>query len=173
MGDPLPAAVPAEVVSMPGIDGFLGTRGSLMLDVVFLAMFLVVPVLAWSIYLVKYRRDYVLHKWVQVTLGSVLLVAVLAFEVDIRLFDWEPRAEPSPYFKTWVFPSLYVHLCFAIPALPLWIYVIVQGLRNFDNPPRPSPYSDSHIFWAWPAAIAMVMTAVTGWIFYYLAFVAT
>ena len=33
--------------------GFLGTRGSLMLDVVFLAMFAVLPLLALSIYLVK------------------------------------------------------------------------------------------------------------------------
>ena len=32
-----------------GINGFLGTRASIMLDVVFLAMFLVLPVLAWSI----------------------------------------------------------------------------------------------------------------------------
>ena len=45
-----------------GINGFLGTRASLMLDVVFLAMFVVVPVLAGSVYLVyvleilKFRR---------------------------------------------------------------------------------------------------------------------
>ena len=54
-------------------DGFLGTRASLMLDVVFLAMFVVVPALAWSVYLVKVRRNYGLHKRVQLLLGSVLL----------------------------------------------------------------------------------------------------
>ena len=37
--------------SYPGIGGFLGTRGSLMLDVVFLAMFVVVPLLAVSVWL--------------------------------------------------------------------------------------------------------------------------
>ena len=37
-------------VAYPGIDGFLGTRASWMLDVLFLAMFAVVVVLGWSVY---------------------------------------------------------------------------------------------------------------------------
>ena len=82
----------------PGIDGFLGTRASLMLDVVFLAMFVVVPVMLWSIYQVKYRRRYLLHKRVQLTLALVLLAAVTLFEVDMRIHGWQQRAELSPYF---------------------------------------------------------------------------
>ena len=42
----------------PGIDGFLGTRAPLMLDVLCLAMLGVVVVLAWSVYQVKFRRRY-------------------------------------------------------------------------------------------------------------------
>src|SRR5262245_32668274 len=76
----------------PGIDGFLGTRAPLMVDVVFLAMFAVVAVLAWSVYQVKTRHRYQLHKWTQITLGAVLLVAVILFEIDIRLHGWEERA---------------------------------------------------------------------------------
>ena len=56
----------------PGFDGFLGTRASFMLDFVFLAMFAVIPIMGWSIYQVKFRRRYQLHKWVQVALGIVL-----------------------------------------------------------------------------------------------------
>ena len=67
--------------SFPGIDGFLGTRASFMLDVVFLAMLAIVPVLCWSVYLVRYRRNYALHKRIQLLTGLVLLVAVVAFEV--------------------------------------------------------------------------------------------
>ena len=37
----------------PGIDGFLGTRAPLILDVLCLAMLAVVVVLVWSIYQVK------------------------------------------------------------------------------------------------------------------------
>src|SRR5262249_17937431 len=73
-----------------GISGFVpGSRGSLMLDVVFVAMFVVVPVLAVSVYLVKYRRQYALHKKLQLATACVLLVAVLLFELDIRLNGWE------------------------------------------------------------------------------------
>ena len=90
----------------PGIDGFLGTRASLMLDVVFVSVIAVIPLLLWSISLVRYRQNYRLHKRIQVMLGLVLLVAVTLFEVDMRfLTDWRQRAQPSPYYATWVFPS--------------------------------------------------------------------
>ena len=158
----------------PGIDGFLGTRGSIMLDFVFVAMFGILPVLGVSIYLVKYRRRYELHKRIQVTLGVVLLAAVAAFEVDMQLVtDWRQRAEPSPYFEDWVFYSLYIHLFFAIPTAVLWVFVIVQAVRKFPRPAAPGTYSTRHIFWARLAAVEMTMTAVTGWIFYWISFVAT
>ena len=81
---------------MNGIDGFLPWRASIMLDVVFLAMFLVIPVMGWSIYQVKYRQKYDLHKKVQLSLGLVLLITVGLFEVDMQIFtDWGERADPS------------------------------------------------------------------------------
>lgn len=162
-----------------GIDGFLGTRASIMLDIVFLAMFAVVPVMGASIYLVKYRKQFALHKKIQIALGAVLLVAVVAFEVDMRFISgWEDRAEPSPYYSDlWheggVNRSLGIHLVFAVSTTLLWIFVIYKALREFPSPPRPCEYSPKHIFWAKLAAIDMVMTAITGWIFYWLAFVAS
>ena len=167
--------------SFDGIDGFLPLgRGSVMLDVVFVAMFIVVPALAVSIYLVKRRGRYDLHKKLQLVLAAVLLVAVLLFELDMQFITrWEMRAEPSPYFaeaNKWTCPagiSLIIHLSFAVPTLLLWIYVVVQALRKFSNPPGPGPHSAAHARTGWPAAIGMLLTAVTGWIFYWLAFVAT
>jgi len=158
------------------MDGFLGTRASLMLDVVFVAMFAVVPVMLWSIAQVRYRRRYTLHKRVQLVLAAILLIAVLAFEIDMRFFtDWQLRAERSPYFSSatnWVKVALGVHLFFAIPTAFLWIYVVWHALRNIPDPPRPSEHSAHHIRWAWAAAWEMIGTALTGWVFYYLAFVA-
>lgn len=167
--------------SFDGIDGFLPLgRGSVMLDVVFLAMFVVVPALAVSIYLVKSRGNYALHKRLQLVLAAVLLAAVLLFEIDMQFITkWETRAEPSPYFaeaNKWTCPagiSLIVHLSFAVPTLLLWIYVVVQALRLFSSPPKPGPHSATHARTGWAASIGMLMTAVTGWIFYWLAFVAT
>jgi hypothetical protein len=159
-----------------GIDGFIpNSRASIMLDVVFLAMFVVVPILAWSVRLAKKGR-YSLHKTVQLTLGGVLLVAVSAFEVDMQfLTDWRERASKSPYYSgeiNWVATSLAIHLFFAIPTALLWIVVIYRALRRFPDPPGPSAHSASHRIWANLATIEMYLTALTGWIFYALAFIA-
>lgn len=148
-----------------------------MLDVVFLAMFLIVPLMGVSIWLVRYRRMYQLHKWLQLGMGVVLLATVAAFEVDLQFFSpWEQRAVGSPYYVegTWdiVWISLAIHLCFAVPTPLLWIFVIVRAMWAFPNPARPGKHSRQHIFWARVAAILMTLTAVTGWVFYYLAFVA-
>jgi putative membrane protein len=158
--------------------GFLGTRGSLMLDVVFLTMFAVLPLLALSIYLVK-QKKYAQHKLINLVLGIVLLIAVLAFEIDMRFFtEWEDLAKDSPYFDPqhkWTSIaglSLIIHLCFAVPTPLLWIYVIVQALRKFPSPPLPGEHSHAHSKWAWLAVGGMLMTAITGGVFYYLAFVA-
>jgi len=164
---------------LPGIEGFLGSRGSLMLDVVAVAMLLIVPLLALSVYRVKFGRQYALHKKLQLIMAAVLLVAVLLFEVDIRLNGWEERAMGSPYFDPaakWSCPagiSLLVHLCFAVPTLLLWIVVVVQALRKFSRPPVPGSHSRWHARWGTIAAIGMLLTALTGWVFYGLAFVAT
>jgi putative membrane protein len=165
--------------SFPGIGGFIpGSRGSLMLDVVFTAMFVVVPVLAVSIYLVKWRRQYAIHKKLQLVMAAVLLAAVLLFEIDIRFYGWKERAAPSPYFDAdhkWSCPagiSLIVHLCFAVPTLVLWIVVVAAALRNFSRPPAPGLHSRWHARWGMIAAVGMALTAVTGWLFYWMAFVA-
>jgi len=165
---------PVQGTGYPGIDGFLGTRGSLMMDVVFLAMFVIVPALGISIALVRYRKKYIAHKRIQIFLGIVLAVAVLLFEIDVRLHSWRPRAEASPYYASgWVEGILWLHLPFAVSTALLWIYVLSWALRNIPHPPRPGPWSARHRFWARGAALDMVATAITGSLFYYLAFVAS
>lgn len=171
----------ANDLDFPGPEGFIpGARGSLMLDVVFVAMLLVVPLMGWSIYHARYRkRDpnaLQFHKRLQLTLAIVLLLAIVAFEVDLRFFsDWELRAAPSRFYEAgvWnaVWYSLTVHLVFAVPTTFLWAYVVIAAWRKFPNPPAPSEHSRSHVFWGRWAAFTMLMTAVTGWIFYVLAFV--
>ena len=146
-----------------------------MLDFVFLAMFLILPVMAFSIFLAKYRRQFEWHKRIQLVLAAVLFVAVTAFEIDLNFVtkDWRPLAEPSPLYQSNVVDiSLWIHLFFAVPTPLLWIFVIVQAVRRFPNPAAPSEYSRTHMFWAWLAAIGMTLTAATGWVFYWLAFVA-
>jgi putative membrane protein len=162
------------LANYPGIDGFLGTRASIMLDVVFVALIGVLPVLAWSIWLVKRRQNYALHKRVQLTLSAALLIAVVAFEVDMRwISGWRERAYPSRFWENGVvMNSLYVHLIFSVTTCALWLYVVVAAINYFPKPPAPAQHSQLHKFWAWIAALDLTLTAITGWIFYWLAFVA-
>lgn len=160
-----------------GWDGFLGTRGSFMLDLVFLAMFAVVPVMAWSIWQVRKHQRYELHRTMQLLLGIVLAAAVVAFEVDMRVHGWRDRAVESPYWRDGAMNdaidwSLAIHLACAIPTAVLWVVVITLALRRFPRPVAPNEHSPTHRRWAWAAAIEMGLTAATGWIFYYFAFVA-
>jgi hypothetical protein len=182
-------------VDYPGIDGFLGTRASIMLDLVFVAMFAVVPVLAWSVLQAR-RGRYSLHKRVQLALTAVLGLAIVLFEVDMRFVSgWRERAEPSPFYGDvetaspmwstlclklagmervpgWVFRALAIHLAFAVSTAAVWTWTVVRAFQRFPTPPAPSDYSPVHRRLGWIAAIDMTLTAVTGWIFYWLAFVA-
>ncbi|QDU87559.1 hypothetical protein Pla175_09240 [Pirellulimonas nuda] len=168
------AVAPLELLaSLPGYDGFLGTRASFMLDFVFVAMLAVLPVMGWSIWMVRSRRAYTLHKWTQVTLAVVLLAAVAAFEIDMRMHGWQERAVATAAggVPAAVWGALYVHLVFAISTAVLWPIVIARAWRRFASPPAPGAHSRSHRFWARLAAIDMTLTALTGWAFYWLAFV--
>lgn len=172
-----PLVAQAAVSATDEGSGFLPyARGSLMLDFVFAAMFGIMLVLAYSIYLVRNRRQYEQHKWIQTVSAIVLLVAVLGFEIDMRFFtDWEALARPSKFwlYNGWhiVWIALAIHLCFAIPTPFLWAFVIYEGWRKFPNPAAPSKHSHRHKKLGWLAAIGMLMTSVTGWVFYILAFV--
>ena len=128
-------------LNYPGPDGFLGWRGSFMMDVV--AMALVLGVMTYSLLRVRRGRNLQLHKRLQLTLGITLLLAIMAFEIDVQFFStWEERAVASPFFDAehiWSSPAgvgLLVHLCFAVPTVVLWIVVIVQTRRHFASPAR-------------------------------------
>ena len=164
-------------MTYPGIDGFLGTRASLAIDAVSLAMVVVLPALAANIYLARYRKAYVLHKRWQLVLTAVLLVAVSIFEIDMRVNGWRERAAPSPYYhgdgSGLAEQALGVHLFFAVSTAVLWVVVVAQALVKFPRPAAPGLHSRSQRRWGWIAAVDLACTAVTGWVFYWLAFAAT
>lgn len=157
--------------------GFLGFPSTLMLDVVVCALVLVVPVLLYSIFLVKFQRQYLWHRNIQIALGATLLVTVCLFEVDMRLQGgWQAilKNRPTPLSDarhSLVGQILAVHVCFAISAVLLWIVTLTHGLRNIPNPPAPSPHSGRHKLLGWLSTISLALTSVTGLVFYYFAFV--
>ncbi|HUG90810.1 MAG TPA: DUF420 domain-containing protein [Planctomycetaceae bacterium] len=162
-------------------NGFLGYNASLMLDVVVCALVLVVPTLAYSIWVVKIRRNYVRHRNVQVALGAVLLVTVAAFEIDLQVVHggWEqvvnkPGHEPrlSDERLAVVRQVLHVHLVFAISTPVLWAVTLLLAWRRFPRPPSPSAHSRLHKRLGWLSTADIALTSVTGLVFYYMAFVA-
>ena len=164
---PLPAPLAA------GLDGFLGTRASLGMDVVLVGLIATLPLLAWSIRLVSQRRDYAGHKRMQVAIVAALLAAIVVFEVDIRLLsDWKTRAAPSPFWPKGVLLALGIHLVFAVSTLVLWAWVVWEAWKRFPDPPAPGTHGPRHRAMARLAALDLLLTAVTGTIFYWLAFVA-
>lgn len=149
-----------------------------MLDFVVTALALIVPALLVSLYLVKVRRNYVAHRNMQLVLAGVLLVAVAAFEIDVQLIHggWEQivgsrtpalSAEQMASVKQ----ALGIHLVFAISTPLLWAVTIVLALRRIPRPPVPCQHSRSHKTLGWLSVLDLVLTSVTGLLFYYRAFV--
>lgn len=161
-------------------DGFLGYRTSFMLDFVVVALILIVPILVYSLYVVKVQHKYVLHRNLQLLLGIILLVAVGLFEIDLQLVQggWAKVVSKRPTPLTaeqlnFVQTVLRVHLIFAISTPFLWAATIVLALRRMPSSPGPSAHSRLHKSLGWISTIDIVLTSVTGLIFYYFAFVAT
>lgn len=153
-------------------------RGSLMLDVVVIAMFAVTLGLAVSIAAVRFGKRYRLHRAIQISLTICLAVTLIAFEADMRFVtDWRALAEGSPWFERGTFSvvdaALAVHLCFAIPTPFVWAATLGLALRGLRKNVLPGAYSRRHRRWGWISAAMMAGTTVTGWTFFYLAFIAT
>jgi uncharacterized membrane protein YozB (DUF420 family) len=130
------------------------------------------PILILSWLVVRYRRQYRFHMWLQSVMGGVLGVVILTFEIEIRLYGWRHLAAPSPYYDDWVLPALVLHLIFAIPALLFWVLTIFGAFKNYGRSPRPSRYSIIHKKTGRLAMVLMGGTGATGWLFYWLAFIA-
>jgi putative membrane protein len=158
-------------------DGFLGYKASLMLDVVVCALAVVVPTLLASLYAVKMRRNYRLHKALQISLGLLLLAAVGLFEIDMRLHGGidgilAKRSRPLMPGERSSFDSLlYVHLFFAVSTVVLWATTLILALKRIPNPPVPCNHSRLHKRLGWLSAADITLTSVTGLMVYYYGFV--
>ena len=160
-----------------------------MMDLLSLALLLVVPTLTYSVITVRSGRVG-LHKRLQTVLSILLLIVLLGFEIEVRSIDWLVRAKPSPFYGTWLFPLLKLHLLFAVVATGSWIAAYVVAWRHLRPRPCARPhkpgaklhpksstqptrnYQRRHRLIGRIAAGSFLGTALTGWVFYYMAFVA-
>jgi hypothetical protein len=159
-------------------DGFLGYKTSFMLDFVVCSLAIVVPVLIYSLYLVKVCKRYLAHRNIQLGLAVILLIVVAAFEIDMQIVQggWravvDKRVEKlSPEQIDGVQKVLWVHLVFAVSTPILWAVTVTLALKRMPKPPAPCPHSDLHKKLGWASTVDIVLTSVTGVWFYYVAFV--
>lgn len=156
-------------------DGFLGYKTSFMLDLVVCALIILVPLLLYSLYVVKVKRDFTRHRNLQVLLGVILMVTVLLFEIDLQWLQggWEnvvAKREIAPEQLATARSMLHWHLLFAISTPVLWVVTLINALKKFGSPPVPGPHSKLHSTLGWLSTVDLVLTSVTGLAFYYMAF---
>lgn len=142
-----------------------------MIELVFIVMFLVLPVLSYSVWGAARKKKINLHKNLQKVISVALLIAIILFEVDLRMHDWRQFAKQSPYYETILFPFLYFHLFFAVSTCITWIWTLYLGVFKYGKMPQ-ELYRQKHKLFGLLAVVGMFFTTFSGWIFYYLAFYA-
>lgn len=153
------------------MNGFIpGSRASFMLDLVVVAMVLVIPIIAIAIRNAK-QGAYGRHKSIMLTLSLVLLIALVAFELEMRLLGWRHLAESSPYLES-LDTMLIFHLTCSVSATICLGLTVYLALKNFLSPPAPNRHSQLHRRLGKCTAVGLTLTSITGWIFYWMAFVA-
>lgn len=151
--------------------GFLGTRGDILMDLVVLSLIAIIPLLVYSFRLARQKR-YAEHKRLQVVLASVLAVVVVLFEVDMQMAGGIFALTAASRFAGTALlnGSIYLHVLLAVGTTLLWIWLIALSLKRFPNPPAPGAFSRTHRRWGRFGMILMLLTGLTGVEVYILGF---
>ena len=146
------------------------SRASPVIDLLALSTLLITLLFSTSIYMVRKKKRYRLHKYLQTTCTCLLLLVLLVFEAEIHLRGWRAQAQASPLYDKLSY-LLYPHIGLATCTTVLWLYVFISALKNFPNPPSPNKYSGTHRRLGHIIAVILYLTAISGLSFYWLAFV--
>lgn len=149
--------------------GFLGTNAPFMMDLVMVALLVINPALFWSIKQAKLGR-YELHKKVQITLATVLLISVVLFELEIRLANGIVNIIGEEKFTTTFQSVLYVHIFFSVTTTILWAVVTIKAIKLYTPQGFPDHYVKTHKTMGFLGALDLVLTTITGYAVYYLGF---
>jgi len=147
------------------IEGFLGTRADLMVDIVMVASAALPFLLYGAIYFAK-KGEYNLHKWAQIILFTVVTLLVIGLEVDIRFGGLNLVIEQGRYYGTGVLTTIFIiHLIFAVSSALLWLWLIIVSARRY-----PVHFRFPHKKYGILVFIDIVLTVITGWVLYAMVF---
>ena len=153
-------------------EGFLGSRGDVLIDLVILSFIAILPLLVISW---RYARNkhYAHHRHLQIGLAVILAVAVGLFELDLRLsggiFE---LTRGSAYSGNDLLNSIiYGHTLVAVASVLVWVPLIVVSLKRFGSPPVPGAFGPRHRFWGRMGMALMMLSGFSALPLYYLGFV--
>lgn len=151
--------------------GFLGTRGDILMDLVVLSFLVILPVLMIS-WRAARRGNYAQHRAIQISLVLVLAVAVGLFEVDLKLSGgiFELTRESSYAGTTLLNGLIYGHTLVAIGSTLVWVPLVIVSLRKFANPPVSNAFGPTHRKWGRLGMLLMMASGLSAVPLYYLGF---
>jgi putative membrane protein len=151
--------------------GFLGTRSDLLMDIVLLAV-IAAPLLMLYGFAHTRRREFRTHRNIQAVLVSVLLIAVVLFEIDIRVsggtkaFLGGSRLVDTRFLQVF----LTVHILVAVLSFSGWLALLVSSWRKFSRV-LPGRFSINHRRYGKLIFSGAVFTAISGAALYVMNFV--
>lgn len=154
--------------------GPLGTRADILVDIVMLSFVIILPILIISWRTARIRKDYAVHRKIQITLGVTLAIVVAIFEYDLAMSGGIYELTKGGQYEgtSILIWTINIHTLFAVVTSFIWVGLIVVSMFKFDNPPEPNTFSKMHRFWGITGMITMIGTGVTAPPLYYFGFMA-
>ncbi len=143
--------------------GILGTRADILIEIVMLSFIIILPLLVISWRLARVKKDYALHRKIQITLGVSLAVVVSIFEYDLSMSGGIFELTKGGIYEgtailLW---TIYIHTAFAVLAAVIWTGLIISSMIKFDNPPQPNSFSKIHRVLGRAGMITMIGAGTT------------
>ncbi len=147
------------------MEGFLGTRGDFIVDLVMTVSGFLPFLLMFTFYLAAIGK-YDMHKYMQIGLFTILTLLVIALELDVRFGKISLIGSLSPYYGTTELTVVFViHLFFAISSLVAWFWLLLKTLKRY-----PKVFYFNHKKWGKIIFWDIVFMVITGWILYWMSF---
>lgn len=147
------------------MEGFLGTRGNFIIDLVMIISGFLPFLLLFAFYLAAIGKK-LLHKYMQIILFSIVSILVVSLELSIQFGGLSEISKQSPYAGTTQLTILFVvHLIFAISSFLGWLWLIIKSSKVY-----PSNFEFNHKKWGKILFWDIVFMVITGWILYWMTF---
>ncbi|MEW6738161.1 MAG: hypothetical protein AB1489_43205 [Acidobacteriota bacterium] len=146
------------------------TRADIVVNFTYLVTLIAPLVAFFSLSLVR-KGEHNVHKWVQIALLTICVLAVGALETRIRLAGGSGTLlQGSPYAKSGLMRSIWiVHVLGAVSTYLVWGWLVITSYRR-HRAILPGTFSRRHKMAGWIVIGGLCFTALSATIVYILAF---